>query len=47
MKIEKDKIPLIESNKTTRDTINKKIQEIMRVLKKEIITNYSHKKDLK
>lgn len=47
MKIEKDKIPPIESNKTKRDTLNKKIQEIMRVLKKEITTNYSQKKKFK
>ena len=47
MKIEKNKTLPIESNKTNRDALNKKIQEIMRVLKKEIITNYSDKKSLK
>lgn len=47
MKIEKNKTPPIESNKVNRDALNKKIQEIMRVLKKEIISNYSEKKNLK
>lgn len=47
MKIEKNNRPSIESNKTNRDILNKKIQEIMRVLKKEIVTNYSDKKTLK
>lgn len=47
MKIEKNKTSPIESNKVNRDALNKKIQEIMRVLKKEIISNYSEKKNLK
>lgn len=47
MKIEKNNLPSIESNKTNRDVLNKKIQEIMRVLKKEIVANYSDKKKIK
>lgn len=47
MKIEKNNTPSIESNKTNKDPLNKKIQEIMRVLKKEIVLNYSDRKKFK
>lgn len=46
MKIEKNNRSSFESSKSNRDILNKKIQEIMRVLKKEIVANYSEKKKI-